>query len=297
MAAASSSPPPPPLVQVADLPGRGRSLIATRHIKPGEILLSDSPLLLYPSSPAASDAEDHAALLRAAHSLSLSSPSSFHQLLSLHAGPTPPVSSSSSSPFPPSLTATLLAVDRSNAFALADARRRVSAYAIYPLASFFNHDCLPNACRFDYPDRGSADLTVRALHDIPPGREVCLSYFPVNWGYKERQARLLEDYGFRCECDRCRVEANWKDDEENMEEDGGDEGMAEEEEEEEEGDGDFPHAYFFVKFVCDVENCGGTLAPLPPSDDGTVSDVLECNVCGKLRKEGDEDGDGEMDDD
>ncbi|KAJ6812172.1 uncharacterized protein M6B38_150175 [Iris pallida] len=234
--AAASSPPPPPLVQVADLSGRGRSLIATCHIKPGEIFLSDSPLFLYPSSPASSE------LMTTPDSSAPPTPSP--------SPPPPPSTSSSPStrapplPYPPPPPPSPLPhrhhprrrpLQRLRP-RRRPARRRVSAYAIYSLASFFIHDCLPNACRFDYPDRGSADLTVRALHDIPLGREVCLSYFPVNWGYKERQARLLEHYGFRCECDRCRVEANWNDDEENMVEDGGDEGMAEEEE----GEGDFP---------------------------------------------------------
>lgn len=175
--------------------------------------------------------------------------------------------------------------------------RKVRAYGIYPLASLFNHDCLPNACRFDYVDgvgrdgRGNTDIIVRAVHEISEGREVCLSYFPVNWGYKERQKRLGEDYGFRCECDRCLVEREWKDEEE---EEGSDEGMDVEEEMEED---DFPHAYFFVKFVCDAEGCGGTLAPLPPSPEGVVSDVMECNVCGRLKQDEDGDGDGDMVDD
>lgn len=127
---------------------------------------------------------------------------------------------------------------------------------------------------------------------------MCLSYFPVNWGYKERQRRLLEDYRFRCECDRCMVEKDWKDEEEEegMGEGsgGGDEDGMDGVEEEEEGEDDFPHAFFFIKFVCDREDCGGTLAPLPPSPEGMMSDVMECNVCGRLKKDedvGDEDGD------
>lgn len=180
-------------------------------------------------------------------------------------------------------------------------QRKVRAYGIYPNASFFNHDCLPNACRFDYVDAAgerNTEIVVRAIHEIPAGREVCLSYFPVNWSYAVRQQRLLEDYGFRCVCDRCEVEKNWKDDED----EGDDEGMEGMEQEGEEGgmegdsggegeDADFPHAYFFIRYVCERENCGGTLAPLPPSPQGPPSHVMECNACGLLRK--DEDVDGE----
>lgn len=165
----------------------------------------------------------------------------------------------------------------------------MKGYRIYPNAAMFNHDCLPNACRFDY--EGRKEIIVRAVHEISQGREVCLSYFPVNWTYKERQERLMEDYGFECRCDRCEIEKNWKD-----EEDGdGNDGMMEEEEEVE---GDFPHQFYFVKYLCDRENCGGTMAPLPPSG-GVVSDLLECNVCGQMKKDEDdfdEDGDSMTDD-
>jgi len=193
----------------------------------------------------------------------------------------------------------LLAKDRCNAFGLMEPfsenkERSVRAYAIYPNASFFNHDCLPNACRFDYIDTatdGNTDIIIRMIHDVPQGREICLSYFPVNVSYSERQRRLLEDYCFSCHCDRCKVEANWSN-----EDDGGEDEAMEEDDEnmegsegenneiEPEGDDDFPHAYFFVRFVCDRENCGGTLAPLPPSN-RSPSDVMECNVCGNLKKD------------
>lgn len=102
----------------------------------------------------------------------------------------------------------------------------------------------------------------------------------------------MEDYGFTCRCDRCEVEANWTDHE--------DDDIVEEEEEEKDepmdedqhdqmassqgqGDADFPHAYFFFRYMCDRENCWGTMAPLPPKDDATTSDILECNVCGNLK--------------
>lgn len=380
-----------PLVKLADVPGRGRALIASRDIKAGEILLSDAPLLLYPASPTSpasssssistltfcshcfrslrsapvpcvfcpsavfcstrclsaglssrhhpslcgvlaalpplpnSDLLSQAHYLLAAFVLSSSSPANFHLLLSLDGGDASPTQDDAVflhsllgplTGFSLELTAGLIAKDKRNSFGLMEplrkedaGRRTVRAYGIYPNASFFNHDCLPNACRFDYLDRdvdGNTDITIRAINDIPEGREVCLSYFPANWGYTERQQRLMEDYGFHCICDRCEVEKNWKNDDDN------DEGMEEEDEDERvegmegencedagDGDADFPHAYFFVRYVCDQENCGGTMAPLPPLPEGTSSGLLECNVCGWLKKEegfgGDDDGgDGVM---
>lgn len=410
-------------MNVAEIPGRGRSLVASQHIRAGQILLQDSPILLYPStlSPSISSsycsncfrnldpsssllpcptcpnnqttttgnvavsffcgptcrssalASSHspwvcrslalipslphhlqaqALFLVSAYNLASVSPPFFSLLLSLH-GDTPSsssdsmlaalhsfVSSLSPPPLAPStppgaaptvvfsaaLTAALLAKDKHNAFGLmepfsegaANAHRSVRAYGIYPTASFFNHDCLPNACRFDYIDArdgssNNTDIIVRAIHDIEQGREICLSYFPVNWSYADRQKRLLEDYGFVCDCDRCQVERNWRhdddevggggdDDEGMMEEDTEhhhddiDQGMEDtvEEEEEDNDNDDFPHAYFFVRYLCQRDNCGGTLAPLPPSDDNGMpagSNTLECNVCGHLSKEEDRCGD------
>ncbi|XP_074268968.1 histone-lysine N-methyltransferase ASHR2-like [Silene latifolia] len=252
--------------------------------------------------------------LVAAYNLAMYSPSTFQTLLSLEGSGTQDVDRNSamllnsiisSLPFPEGMssptvemTASLLSKDRCNAFGLMEpfsenGGRTVRAYAIYPHASFFNHDCLPNACRFDYIDsaaNGNTDMIIRMIHDVPQGREICLSYFPVNLSYPERQKRLLDDYGFSCICDRCKVEANWshQDDEgedETMEEDEGEmESDGENDEVEDEGNDDFPHAYFFVRFVCDKENCAGTLAPLPPLD-GNPRDIMECNVCGNLKRE------------
>ena len=382
-----------------EIEGRGRGLVASQPLKAGEIVLRDSPILLYSALPlinqssvycsncfrtlsssssssstpvipcpscshhhvfcsqnclSAALASSHspwlcqalsrlrdcapllleqpveqqvqARFLVAAYHLALYSPSQFQILLSLEGAPVAtdtttaqflhslisslcPPPSTLPVPFSLELSAALLAKDKLNAFGLMEpcsshnsGQRSVRAYGIYPNASFFNHDCLPNACRFDYVDTApdhNTDIVVRMIHDVPQGREICLSYFPVNENYASRQRRLMEDYGFSCHCDRCNVEANWSD----HENDDDDEDLVQEEEEEEEeeeemmdedkhdqmesskgqGDTDFPHAYFFIRYMCDRENCWGTLAPLPPKDDGTASNIMECNVCGNLK--------------
>ncbi|PQP99048.1 histone-lysine N-methyltransferase ASHR2 [Prunus yedoensis var. nudiflora] len=110
---------------------------------------------------------------------------------------------------------------------------------------------------------------------------------------------------------RCKVEANWSDNEENIEGEEEAEGMDEDQDQEMEAasesepesgsdieeaqaqvESDFPHAYFFLSFMCNRTNCWGTLAPLPPKDDGTPSNVMECNVCGNLKKDEEINGHG-----
>lgn len=246
----------------------------------------------------------------------MSSPSQFQTLLSLQGSPFPDdasvflhsvistvcqFSNLEKLGFSVELTSALLAKDKLNAFGLMEPfdrnkERSVRAYGIYPRASFFNHDCLPNACRFDYVDSTSdihnTDIVVRVIHDLPLGREICLSYFPVNLKYSERQQRLKEDYGFVCDCDRCKVEANWSDNEEEMDHDDGEDDDDMDDDEgadletnddgmDKENNDDFPHAYFFMSYMCSRDYCGGTLAPLPPVD-SRPSTVMECNVCSNL---------------
>ncbi|XP_047330577.1 histone-lysine N-methyltransferase ASHR2 [Impatiens glandulifera] len=395
-------------VNITEIAGRGRSLVTSQPLRAGQIVLKDSPLILYSASPfikssspeekpskgcycshcfkatifrqsenqsfvpcpSCSNSTDwvlfcspncqssasvtshtpwvcqalsrlrdgfsssnlqqqlecqvQARFLVAAYNLAVISPANFMILLSLQGSSSsslklddstvflhslisnicpPIIPSSAGFSFSPELTAALLSKDKLNAFGLMEPfaekkERSVRAYGIYPNASFFNHDCLPNACRFDYLDAdggemNNTDIIVRVIHDLPQGREICLSYFPVNLCYSDRQKRLKEDYGFTCCCDRCKVEANWKEeveveeeDEEDMDEDA-DEMM-------DEGENDFPHQYFFLRYMCGRKNCGGTLAPVAPSS-SEPSTLMECNVCGKLKSEEEDDDDDDDD--
>ncbi|CBI29298.3 unnamed protein product, partial [Vitis vinifera] len=228
------------LVKTVEIEGRGRALVASQSLRGGQIILTDSPILLYSAHPLSSSSNAYCSncfrhLQTCSTLVSCSScpcmalpssdsdaPTFLHSLLSSLSPP------QGVAGFSVELTTALLAKDKLNAFGLMEppalapgGERSVRAYGIYPKASFFNHDCLPNACRFDYVDTAShhnTDITIRLIHDVPEGSEICLSYFPVNETYADRQKRLLEDYGFTCYCDRCRVEANWKDDDEQEEE-------------------------------------------------------------------------------
>ncbi|XP_024397521.1 histone-lysine N-methyltransferase ASHR2 [Physcomitrium patens] len=207
------------------------------------------------------------------------------------------------------LTGKLLARDACNTFGLmapscAGEERKVRGYAMFAQASMFNHDCLPNACRFEYVDidgDGNTDVIVRALHDMEEGTEVCLSYFPVDWPYGDRQQKLQEEYGFWCTCARCNVESKWKDEDEEQDEE--DEGYSNGElelgkgeatledvesiDDDDDDEDDFGHAMFFVKYLCPVEGCGGTMAPLPPGelDHQGLEGSMECNFCGCVRSD------------
>lgn len=349
------------LLKLDHIEGKGRGLIAAQNLKAGQIILTESPIILYSTFPLFSDSSssycDHcfrsitqhhtlssfacpscsshhfcsqkclSLALKSSHSswvchalsclknsgsdlllqshdlqvkarfvvavynLYFLSPSSIQILLSLMGTPEDDIVKASSflhslisSLCPPpnqdhhisvEIISQLMAKDRLNSFCLMEPyspdgpQRSIKGYAIYPKATFFNHDCLPNACRFDYVDDGvpgdehNRDIVVRMIEDVGEGREVCISYFRINRDYEMRKRILMDDYGFVCGCDRCKIEANWNVDD----------------------DGDFPHQWFLKKYVCDMKNCSGTLAPLPPKDDDDeLSNVLECNFCGNLKK-------------
>ena len=84
-----------------------------------------------------------------------------------------------------------------------------------------------------------------ALHPLPAGSEVHISYMPLGDEYRPRRKRLLDEYGFECDCARCRVEAADEMDEPTPE------GL---------GDVDLTYVSLFIlKHVC--PDCLGTLAP------------------------------------
>ncbi|XP_004512412.1 histone-lysine N-methyltransferase ASHR2-like [Cicer arietinum] len=340
---ASNSP-----LRLEHIPSKGKGLIATKPLKAGQIVLTESPLLLYSASPLFSqpsycdncfrtlptqtipcpscshckfcsqkclyialnsshsswscqtlsylqnktsplstqpfEIQVQARFIVAVYNLLMHNPSHLNILLSLHGDPNEAILDSAKflhslvSPFcqknmifSDELAAKLIAKERINSFCLMEPysqkgpQRSIKGYGIYPKATFFNHDCIPNACRFDYvdsSDENNTDIVIRLIKDVDVGSEVCISYFRINKDYSSRKRILMEDYGFACECDRCKIEANWNDDGESK--------------------SDLPHVCFLSKYVCDKKNCAGTMAPLPPKDD-EASNVLECNFCGNLK--------------
>ena len=178
----------------------------------------------------------------------------------------------------------LLAVEACNGFcvtaaAAAGEEVRVRGTALYLRASRMNHCCFPNVARFDYfdgPGAGRTRLLCRTIDPVPAGAELLMSYFPVTLPRAQRQQRLLGDYGFACACARCELEG--------VAAAGAGGGMAADEEGEAwEGQGEgysAEYALWFLKNVCPLEGCGGTLAP--PT---TTADAMECNRCGCLRSD------------
>lgn len=89
-------------------------------------------------------------------------------------------------------TARLLAAVACNAHTVCDAELAPLGVALYGVASAANHSARPNAVqRFD----GDV-IELRALRDIAPGEEVCISYVDALMPADEARARLLAEYHF-----------------------------------------------------------------------------------------------------
>lgn len=80
---------------------------------------------------------------------------------------------------------------------------------LYKVQSKINHSCVPNAqSTFPY----SNDVVVlKALKEIQPGEEICISYLDecqLERSRHTRQAILKENYLFVCNCPRCLEQIN-----------------------------------------------------------------------------------------
>lgn len=65
--------------------------------------------------------------------------------------------------------------------------------------AMFNHSCRPNVV---FIQKGNVMHFV-TTRDIAKGEELYDSYVDIELPKKDRQKRLLEQYGFICNCDRC----------------------------------------------------------------------------------------------
>jgi len=153
------------------------------------------------------------------------------------------------------------------------------AGCLYGTCSMINHACSPNVARFDYfddPGTGNMQVHVRALSDLQAGTELRMNYLSILVGVKERQERLLDEYGFKCECDRCYLEMLFPDDESPSSDEDASEAQSKRKVSpvvrraaptEEEEDRRNALALWIAKYSCPEEDCGGTMVPTEASNE------------------------------
>jgi len=75
------------------------------------------------------------------------------------------------------------------------------ATAIFPEASFFNHNCMPN-CRHIFFN-SNREVFIKTLAKVPCGTELCINYINIWKETQSRQEELKTSYFFDCTCVRC----------------------------------------------------------------------------------------------
>ncbi|XP_065859470.1 methyltransferase FGSG_00040-like [Euphorbia lathyris] len=74
-------------------------------------------------------------------------------------------------------------------------------YGLWVLASFINHSCIPNSRRLHIKDY----ILVHVSRDVKSGEEITLPYFDV-LSPLEKRKEMLKEWGFNCNCKRCKFE-------------------------------------------------------------------------------------------
>lgn len=86
-----------------------------------------------------------------------------------------------------------------NSFSILNLSLNAIGSGMYIEASVFNHSCRPNATTIWNGRR----LEVRAIREIPAGKEITTNYVDIKKNRSERQTELRDHYYFTCACDRC----------------------------------------------------------------------------------------------
>lgn len=182
---------------VKEIPSKGMGLVATEHIRRGDVILANTASLMIDygafSLPQdeylqlAAAAADHLPGPHRAALLNLSSHDGRERTHAEHVDK----------------------VIRTNAFDIypdedEDGEGAEILFVVFPEIARMNHDCRPNAeYRFD---RGALAQHVTALRDIAPGEELTLTYIDPEESRGARMRRLEETWGFRCACPACSMD-------------------------------------------------------------------------------------------
>ncbi|KAF7346043.1 SET domain-containing protein 5 [Mycena sanguinolenta] len=176
---------------VADLPGRGKGLVAVRDIMQGELVIQESPLFTVPQSISESPVTLISRLLDGV------SPEGRAAFLNLSYVHLPEGMDLENNP-----GEVALAIFQTNAVAAGDDRA-----GIFPRMARLNHGC-SSAFNLVYTWRDrEQQLFVHALRNISKGQELLTTYTDTKRTRNERREFLSQQYGFTCACAVCSLDA------------------------------------------------------------------------------------------
>ncbi|GAO13694.1 uncharacterized protein UV8b_01674 [Ustilaginoidea virens] len=179
------------LFEKREVPGKGRGLFATKWIRRGDRLFTETPILLIDDSVYVKGVSMVEALEDEA--IGKLPPDAQEAFWSLHAKPS--VAHAATARIDP------------NAFEIP--LGQANYYGVFPDISLINHECRPNTA-YEF-DAKTLTHSVYAIMDIPPGAELSLTYIDVTRTREERMERLRHGWGFNCTCSSCSLQAELSD--------------------------------------------------------------------------------------
>jgi hypothetical protein len=177
--------------RIADCPGKGMGMFAERHIKAGELILSERPVVVachvqtYGSDQTLANGVFHRAALSGLSEETRASIMSLKNCMGAEMDEVPGI-----------LRTNYLQVD------LVDEPQEVDGYlGCFPTLSRANHDCSPTANYFFSFKTFTGQFW--ATRNIAKDQEITIMYTHLLRPHSERQAMLLDKYKFTCACRTC----------------------------------------------------------------------------------------------
>ncbi|KAI1340959.1 SET domain-containing protein [Xylariaceae sp. FL0016] len=183
-----------PAYRLAEVPGKGMGLLATRRIRQGQRVMQQTPAVVVNDEAVTSLGRDALAELLS---------QAMEALPAHHRGEVLGLSTHSAARDHGDRVYKIFAKN-SYTSGMHDG---VSTFrSLYSIVSRINHSCRPNLAY--YFDSSTFTHNVIAVRTIEAGEELTVSYIDPFLTHAQRQALLHSTWGFHCACDRCSASAS-----------------------------------------------------------------------------------------
>uniref|UniRef100_A0AC34FTA6 SET domain-containing protein n=1 Tax=Panagrolaimus sp. ES5 TaxID=591445 RepID=A0AC34FTA6_9BILA len=194
-------------IEIVNIPGKGRGVIASKDIKAGTLLVvskafssgysQDFPENLH--SVSQKDGSQMLQVIKTMENLK-NNPQRAKEVYDLYAG------DMGVEEIPEGVidAARIHRISEINRFA-GDASANNFGCALFILPSYFNHACIANARKIIYHDV----FIIHAITDIKKGEEICHTYIPLQFEYSVRK-EMFNSWKFTCSCKLCEIDSKDK---------------------------------------------------------------------------------------
>lgn len=184
-------PSPRPAYELRDVPGKGKGMIATRDIDPGELVIVERPILISPRLMMNENLNPSSSFRAyAERKMSQEDRVKFYDLANALRDTTVL-----------NWDSEFNGIIHTNGFGVDWQEGKEKYTGIFIELSRFNHSCGPNLRRFWNPNLFT--LTAQAVRPIRAGQELTVPYIDLFLPCAERRSILRNNYRFHCQCPYC----------------------------------------------------------------------------------------------